>query len=111
MRNSILKIDPNVTEKVGNIMSSKNCFIYEEKGVFKYGLAKTKLHFSFHSMVMYSNQKVHDYIVKNSESLNIRKGCVNFNTVDAFPLDVFKEFILLSKKADFTPIINRYKNK
>ena len=92
-------------------MSSKNCFIYEEEGVFKYGLAKTKNHFSFHSMIMYSNQEVHNFIIENSKFLKIQKGCVNFNTLDKFPLDLFKQFLLVSKTADFTPVINHYKKR
>ena len=111
MRKLILEIDLRVKEKVGDIMSSKNCFIYEEEGVFKYGLAKTQNHFSFHSMIMYSNQEVRNFIVENSKSLKIQKGCVNFKTVNEFPLDLFKEFLLISKTADFSPVLNHYKKK
>ncbi len=111
MRKLIVEIDSNVKEKVGNIMSSKNCFVYEEKGVFKYGLAKTKNHFSFHSMIMYSDQEVYKFIVENSKGLRIQKGCVNFSDVYKFPLDLFKEFLTISEKADFSPVINHYKRK
>ena len=111
MRKLILEIDLKVKEKVGDIMSSKNCFIYEEEGVFKYGLAKTQNHFSFHSMIMYSNHEVRNFIVENSKSLKIQKGCVNFKTVNEFPLDLFKEFLLISKTADFSPVLNHYKKK
>ena len=110
MRKLILDIDLRVKEKVGDIMSSKNCFIYEEEGVFKYGIAKTQNHFSFQSMIMYSNHEVRNFIVENSKSLKIQKGCVNFKTVNEFPLDLFKEFLLISKTADFSPVLNHYKN-
>jgi hypothetical protein len=111
MRELILEIDSNVNEKVGDIMSSKNCFRYEESGAFKYGLAKTKNHFSFHSMVMYVNSEVRNFIEKNSAYLTIQKGCVNFRDVENFPLDLFKEFMTLSASADFSSVVNHYKNK
>lgn len=111
MRELIMEIDSNVKEKVGDIMSSKNCFRYEEDGVFKYGLAKTKNHFSFHSMVMYANSNVHDFIEENSNSLKIQKGCINFTDVNDFPLDLFKEFITISASADFSPVVNHYKSR
>ncbi|NAS31955.1 hypothetical protein GTQ40_13290 [Flavobacteriaceae bacterium R38] len=111
MRKIILETDLKVKERVGDIMSSKNCFLYEEDGVFKYGLAKTKNHFTFHSMVMYANPPVHKFIVENSKSLKIQKGCINFNTSNEFPLELFKEFLTISAKTDFTPVINHYKTK
>ncbi len=111
MRELILEIDSNVEEKVGNIMSSKKCFIYDEEGVFKYGLAKTKHHFSFHSMIMYSDQEVREFIVNNSKNLKIQKGCVNFNNLNEFSIELFKKFLLVSAQADFSPVINHYKKK
>jgi len=111
MRELILEIDSNVEEKVGNIMSSKKCFIYDEEGVFKYGLAKTKHHFSFHSMIMYSDQEVREFIVNNSKNLKIQKGCVNFTNLNEFSIELFKKFLLVSAQADFSPVINHYKKK
>lgn len=111
MRELIKEIDSNVKEKVGDIMSSKKCFIYEEEGVFKYGLAKTKNHFSFHSMVMYANSDVRDFIEKNSKFLKIQKGCINFKDVNDFSSDLFKEFMTISASADFSPVVNHYKSR
>jgi len=111
MRKIILKTDLKVKERVGNIMSNENCFLYEEEGVFKYGLAKTKKHFTFHSMVMYANPTVHKFIIENSKSLKIQKGCINFNDIGKFPLKLFKEFLAISEKTDFSHVINHYKTK
>lgn len=111
MRALILEMDSSVNEKTGDIMSSKDCFIYEEDGVFKYGLAKTKNHFSFHSLVMYTNPSVKDYIEKNAKALKIQKGCINFIHARDFPLDIFKQFLIISAAADFSPVINHYKSK
>ncbi len=111
MRALILNIDSSVKEKIGDIMSSKNCFIYEVDGVFKYCLAKTKNHFTFHSMIMYSDHKVRKFIVDNSKDLKIQKGCINFSDVDKFPINLFKEFLTISEKADFSLVINHYNKK
>ena len=111
MRELIIKNDEKVTEKIGNIMSSKNCLIYEQEGVFKYGLAQTKNHFSFHSMVMYANAEIRDFIVNKSKLLKIQKGCINFKNADEFSHALFAKFIKLSAQADFSPIINHYKNR
>lgn len=111
MRKIILEFDSNVNESTGEIMSSKNCFIYKEQGVFKYGIAKTKNHFSFHSMVMYANKELIDWITDNSKSLKIQKGCLNFKNANDFPLPLFKEFLIISSKSDFSKVIDRYKNK
>ncbi len=78
---------------------------------FKIDKLKTKNHFSFHSMVMYANPEVRDFIEKRSKSLIIQKGCVNFSDVNKFPLDLFAEFLKISVSADFSAVINHYKNK
>ncbi len=62
-------------------------------------------------MVMYINPNVHKFIVDNSVSLKTLKGCINFKKVDDFSLDLFKEFLLLSEKIDFSPVLNHYNNK
>ncbi len=39
-RTEILKIDTKVKEKVSKIMSIENALVYEQDGVFKYGLQR-----------------------------------------------------------------------
>ena len=51
-RIKIRKIDTKVKEKVSKIMSIENALVYEQDGVFKYGLAKTKHHYTFHSILI-----------------------------------------------------------
>lgn len=111
MRALILNIDTAVSETTGTIMRNEGCFIYKEADVFKYGLAKTKKYFSFHSMVLYTNTELRNFLTENGKSLKIQKGCINFTELAHFPLALFKEHLLLSKKADFSSVINHYKNK
>ena len=111
-RTAILESDPHVVEKVANIMRSKNALIYEEEGVFKYGLAKTKNHFTFHSMVMYSNSDVFDFIKNNvKKGAKVQKGCVNFKTTSQLPIEIFKEIMSFSAAKDFSPVIEYNKKK
>ena len=111
-RIAILESDAKVVEKSENIMRSKNALVYEEEGVFKYGLAKTKNHFTFHSMVMYSNSDVFDFIKnKVKKGAKVQKGCVNFKTTSQLPIEIFKEIMSLSATKDFSPVIEHYKKK
>lgn len=111
MRAMILRTDSNVKEETGAIMRSKNSFIYKEQGVFKYGLSKTKNHFSFHSMVMYAHDDVRHFIAKQAKHLKIQKGCISFKEAEDFPLPLFQAFLSFSASADFSEVINHYKNK
>ena len=110
-RTEILKIDSKVKEKVAKIMSIENALVYEQDGVFKYGLAKTKHHYTFHSMIMYSNPDILDFVKQNLKDAKIQKGCVNVKSFSDFPIDVFRELMGLSAEKDFTPIIEYYQKK
>ncbi len=110
-RTEILKIDTKVKEKVSKIMSIENALVYEQDGVFKYGLAKTKYHYTFHSMVMYSNPDILDFAKQNLKGVKIQKGCVNFESFRDLPIDVFRELMDLSAEKDFTPVIEHYQKK
>jgi hypothetical protein len=111
-QNIILRSDSKVVEKHTKIMSVENSLTYEEEGVFKYGLTKTKNHYSFHSMVMYSNADVLEYIKKYvKKGAKVQKGCVNFKNTSQLPIEIFQEIMLLSAKKDFSPVIEHYKKK
>ncbi len=110
-RSVILQIDNKVVETVSNIMSITNALVYEQERVFKYGLAQTKHHFTFHSMVMYSNPDISDFIKQNSKEIRIQKGCINFTSPDELPIDLFKRIMVLSVEKDFSQIISHYNKK
>ncbi len=111
MREIITTTDPTVSESIGKIMSQEGCYIYKQEGVFKYGLAKTKNHFSFHSMVMYANAEIREIISTSDAKLKLQKGCVNFTHVEDFPIKLFMKVMKQSATTDFSPILVHYKNK
>lgn len=110
-RTEILRNDHKVIEKPSKIMNIENALVYEEEAVFKYGLAKTKNHYTFHSMVMYSNPDIYRFIKENIKTAKIQKGCINFKSFDQLPIDIFRELMILSAKKDFSPVIKHYKER
>lgn len=113
LREIILASDTTVTEKVGKIMSSEGAFVYQQEGIFKYGLAKTTKHFTFHSMVMYAFPKVMELSKDRftKKGVVFQKGCINFKTLDLISMQDFQEVLEYASKQDFSVVINHYKNK
>ncbi len=111
LRETILRLDPAVTEKPGAIMSASDGLVYEQDGVFKYGLTQAKQHFSFHSMVMYANPDIAEFIKTHGKGLKLQKGCVNFQSPDHMDPAFFEEMIERSAAKDFSPVIAHYKKK
>ncbi len=111
LRRIIKQEDNAVTEAPGAIMSAKDALCYKEDDVFKYGLAKTKSGFSFHSMVMYANPDVADFVKKNIGGVKQQKGCLNIADLETFDLDDFKQMMELSAAKDFSPVVKHYKTK
>lgn len=103
--------DNTVTAEVGSIMSIKEAVIYKQDNVFKYGLAVTKNHFSYHSMVMYAYPKTIEEFKTTSKGIKFQKGCFNFKALENINLSSFESFLKDSAKQDFSPVINHYKNK
>lgn len=110
-RRIILESDKEVKEVLGSIMSIVNTLNYEQEGVFKYGLAVTKNHISFHSMVMYANPLLMDHLKGQLVDVRFQKGCINFSGLEDFPSTVFEEHLRLSASVDFSSAINRYRIK
>lgn len=113
LREIILEADTTVSERVGKIMSSQGAFVYEQEGIFKYGLAKTTKHFTFHSMVMYVFPPVMDLSKKRftRKGVVFQKGCINFKTLDLIPVQAFQEVLAFSSIQNFETVIQHYKNK
>lgn len=110
-RKVILENDKSVSEEFGKIMSVDHTLNYKEKGVFKYGLAVTTKHVSFHSMVLYANPELAEYLKKELKKVKFQKGCINFKSIADFPIDIFTKHIKASSQIDFSPVIKHYKNK
>ncbi len=113
LRNIISTQDNLVTERIGKIMSSSGAFVYEQEGIFKYGLAKTSKHFTFHSMAMYAFPEVMEFSKKSfiGKGIKFQKGCINFPTLDSLSIEAFEKVLELSAKQNFETVINHYKKK
>lgn len=104
----ILKNDKSVTRKKGKIMGVEgDAFYYEE--IFKYALAKTKTGYTFHSMAMYANPDLFNDLKSKMVKAKFQKGCVNFKSLDDFPVDLFEEHMKMSGKCDFSKVIEHYR--
>jgi len=110
-RKVILENDKEVFENFGKLMSNPHAFCYNEQGVFKYGLTVAKNHLSFHSLVMYSNPGLMDGLKTQLKNARFQKGCINFKSLDDFPLSVFEKHMQVSSKVDFSPIIKHYQHR
>jgi hypothetical protein len=111
LRNIIKKSDRRVKEKTGDIMGMEKAYVYEEDGVFKYGLAKTSKHYSFHSMVMYTYPEIAELIKHEFSKAKLQKGCVNFKKLQDISPGSFEKMIKSSARLDFSPVIQRLKKK
>lgn len=108
----IMNNDPMVQCVVARVMSIEQALVYQEQGVFKYALAKTKGYFTLHNMIMYAYPEIKSFLEDQGNNLNglkFQKGCINFKSEEDFPLEIFGVFIRKSSEMDFSKIIARYK--
>lgn len=110
-RNIIQETDTAVTEKVSKVMNIENALVYLHDDVFKYALAKTTRHFTFHSMVMYANPAIMEDLKSKLKKVKFQKGCINFISPGDFPADVFRELMATSAKCDYSAVIEHYRKK
>lgn len=111
LRKIVLDSDKSVKEKVGKAMGGGDSLVYFEDDVFKYCIAKTKKHFSFHSLVMYSTPELHRLAKESFPDAKLQMGCLNFTTLDVIPAVQFKKYMKASAKADFSAVIAHYKSR
>ena len=104
MRDIILKFDTEVTEEVSEMMG-KEMLIYKQRDLFKYALASTKAHLSFHSMVLYGCPPVHLKFSKLLPKAKFQKGCINFKNLEQLPLSTFEELVRDSANVAWPPKI------
>ncbi len=110
-RECILTTDSTVVENTGSFMNNQGALVYKQEDVFKYALARTKNHFTLHSMVMYAYPETVTQLKEQSSKLKFQKGCINFKSLSDFPLSEFSALIQLFAEKDFTPILQHYKSK
>ena len=109
LRDIILKRDKAVTEKPGKIMRADDALCYTEDDVMKYGLARNKDGYTFHSMVMYANADVSAFVKDNISGIKLQKGCFNIAALEALDLSAFDKMMKLSAEKNFQPVIDHYK--
>lgn len=107
----ILGADCNVIVSVGKLMNIKSALLYQESGVFKYGLTRTNNYFSYHSMVMYVYPELLIELKNACPKVKFQKGCFNFKSIDDIDVDAFKDFLRKSAQANFAPVIKHYMKK
>lgn len=110
-RKVILKNDKKVEEKCDKIMSISQALVYTQEDVFKYGLSVTKNYISYHSMVMYANPQLIDGLKGKLKNIRIQKGCINFKSLQDFPISEFEKLLIDSAKINFEPVISHHKNR
>lgn len=111
LRKIVLESDKSVKEKVGKAMGGGDSLVYFEEDVFKYNIAITKNHYTFHTLIMYATPALHKLAQDSFPAAKLQKGCINFKSLQEIPADKFTKFMNKSAKADFAPMIAHYKSK
>jgi hypothetical protein len=116
LRALILKHDKNVEEVVSGMMGKFSLvYVTKEDRLMKYGLSSAKSHMSFHSMVMYGSSTrfggsgLREAYQKLLPKAKFQQGCINFKSLEQFPLDVAKNFIIDMAAVDYPP--SEYKDR
>jgi len=107
-RNLVLATDKTVTEELGKMMSIEHAFVYKQEKAFKYGITRTKNHFSFHCMVMYGFPKMIEALKPKLKNVVFQKGCINFKSIEDFPLDVFESCMKTWASVDYMAVLRKY---
>jgi hypothetical protein len=111
LRKIVIECDKSVKEKVGKAMGGGDSLVYSEDDVFKYCIAITKKHYSFHSLIMYATSALHKLAQESFPDAKLQKGCINFKSLEELSPGKFTKFMKASAKADFSPIIAHYKSR
>ncbi|MFA0964916.1 hypothetical protein AB9P05_24115 [Roseivirga sp. BDSF3-8] len=103
IRAAIMQADPMVDERLGKHMQHKKVLLYEQEGVFKYSLIRTKLYFTFRSAVMYAHPELRRELAETTSFFKVQKGCINFTSLRDFPLDTFSQWMHRTAAIAFMP--------
>jgi hypothetical protein len=104
----ILKEDPTVLAEVGTMMG-KDMILYKENGYFKYGLASVKNYMSMHLMPIYLNSPLHAKYQVLLPDAEFQKGCINFKTGEAVPLEIIRQLFADCAKISVAAMLERRK--
>jgi hypothetical protein len=107
IHDAILKNDPSVEAKVGDMMS-KTMILYTDRDFFKYGLASVKDYMSLHCLPIYMNPPLHNKYEALLPKAKIQKGCINFKNETEMPLDVVTQLLIDCAPIDLIAIRQKY---
>ncbi len=111
LRAIIMTADPAVTQCDGPVMGNDNAIAYEEQGVFKYALARTKTGVTVHTMVLYAHPDLADTVKALFKGAKLQKGCINFRSLSDIDPEAFQTLMTQSAARDFSSVIASYQKK
>jgi hypothetical protein len=106
LHNIILSKDESVSASIGKMMGSE-MIIYNDCGMFKYGLAKVKKYLSLHLLPMYCSPEIYERYKKILPGAKFQKGCINFTNENELPPSTVSKLISDCSKVDMTAIKNK----
>jgi hypothetical protein len=105
----IMDTDKTVVATVGKMMAKEMILYYGPGNAFKYGLASVKDYMSLHVMPMYGFTAIYDKFSKLLDKAKFQKGCINFKTADAMPLQIVKELLVACEPIDLAAVLEQLK--
>ena len=93
LHDAIMANDKTVTPVVEPMMG-KEMIIYKEATTMKYALSGVKAHISLHWLPMYMNPAIHQKYEPLLPAAKFQKGCVNFTSEEAMPIDIATQLIV-----------------
>ena len=89
-------------------MMGKEMIVYKGKGLMKYGLSGVKDYMSLHVMPIYGSDILHKKYKALLPDANFQKGCINFKTAEAMPLEIVKQLMADCSKIDLLKMKEDY---
>ena len=85
--------------------------LYEERSVFKYGLASVKNHMSMHIMPIYMDSPLHKKYQLQLPDAQFQKGCINFQNAAEVPLEILRELFADCAKISIAAMLEKRKKE
>jgi hypothetical protein len=99
--------DATVTAVIDKMMG-KEMIIYKEKSMMKYALASVKNYMSLHVLPMYMSKTIFSKYQNLLPQASFQKGCINFESAEAMPLDEVARLIKDCSTVDLSKIREKY---
>jgi hypothetical protein len=110
LHDAIMANDKTVTPVVEPMMG-KEMIIYKEATTMKYALSGVKAHISLHCLPMYMNPAIHQKYEPLLPAAKFQKGCVNFTSAEAMPIDVATQLIVDCAAISIVAMLENRKKK